>query len=137
MNWKLVFLLSLFGLAMAFATVFAIPGNIELLVWLPIFVVCAVIIAKRAPGKFFLHGFFVSLVNSVWVTSAHELFFDDYIARHAQEAEMTKGVPLAPRLLMVIMGPLIGVVFGLVIGVLSIIATKIFKKPAPVAPAAA
>ena len=47
MNWKLIFGLSLFGLAMAFATVFVIPSNVEPLFWLAIFIVCAVVIAKR------------------------------------------------------------------------------------------
>jgi uncharacterized membrane protein len=36
MNWKLIFLLSLFGLAMAIATVFVIPSNIEPLFWRPV-----------------------------------------------------------------------------------------------------
>jgi len=47
MNWKLILQLSLFGLAMAFATVFVVPSNIEPLLWLPIFVICAYLIAKR------------------------------------------------------------------------------------------
>ena len=34
MKWKLIFLLSLFGLAMAFATVFWIPSMIEPVFWL-------------------------------------------------------------------------------------------------------
>ena len=35
-DWKLIFRLSLFGLAMAIATVFAIPSNIEPAFWLVI-----------------------------------------------------------------------------------------------------
>jgi hypothetical protein len=44
MNWKLVFQLSLFGLAMALGTVFFIPSSIEPLCWLIIFLVCAYIL---------------------------------------------------------------------------------------------
>ena len=57
MNWKLIFLLSLFGLAMAVGTVFVITSQIEPWCWLVIFIVCAWAIAAQAPGKFFLHGF--------------------------------------------------------------------------------
>src|SRR2546426_4238331 len=56
MDWLLILTLSLFGLAMAVATVFVIPSNIEPLFWLVIFIVCAYLIAKRAPGRPFLHG---------------------------------------------------------------------------------
>src|SRR5579885_1029798 len=88
MSWKLVFGLSLFGLAMGFATVFAIPSRTEPWVWLAIFFVCAFVIAKRAPGKHFLHGLCVSLVNSIWITGAHVLLFDKYRAGHPEEAAM-------------------------------------------------
>ncbi len=54
MNWKLILQLSLFGLAMAFATVFFIPSKVEPLVWLAIFIACAYVIATKAPGKSFL-----------------------------------------------------------------------------------
>src|SRR2546430_17102735 len=70
LDWRLILELSLFGLAMAVATVFVIPSSVEPIFWLAIFVVCAYLIAKRAPGKFFLHGFLVSLVNCFWITTA-------------------------------------------------------------------
>ena len=76
MDWKLIFQLSMFGLAIGIATVYVIPSSIEPIFWLIIFVICAVIIAKRRVGKPFLHGLLVSLVNSVWITAAHVLLFD-------------------------------------------------------------
>src|SRR4051812_14854732 len=86
MNWKLIFSLSLFGLAMAFATVYVIPSKIESFLWLPIFIVCAYFIAKYAPGKYFLHGFCVSLLNCVWITGVHVMLSDTYLANHTTEA---------------------------------------------------
>ena len=88
MDWKLIFQLSLFGLAMAFATVFLIPPNIEPAVWLVIFLICAYVITKRRPAGPFVHGVLLGLVNSVWITAAHILLFDRYIAGHPQEAAM-------------------------------------------------
>ena len=83
MNWKLVAQLSLFGLAMALATVFVVPSNVEPMLWLPIFVICAYLIAKHAPGKHFLHGLMLGIANSVWITGVHVLLFDAYLAHAA------------------------------------------------------
>lgn len=130
MNWKLIFGLSLFGLAMAIATVFVIPSNIEPIFWLVIFLICAYLIAKRHPAKAFLHGFCVSLVNSVWITSAHVILFDTYIAGHAREAEMASHMPFPARVMMLVTGPAIGIVSGLVLGFFSWVATKIVKLTA-------
>ena len=130
MNKKLIFQLSLFGLAMAFATVYFIPSDIEPFCWLAIFIVCAYLIAKNCTGKYFLTGLYVSLINAVWITSIHILLFDKYIANHPQEAEMMTKMPMpdSPRLMMLMTGPLVGIVSGLVLGLFAFIASKIMKK---------
>jgi uncharacterized membrane protein len=127
MNWKLIIQLSLFGLAMGVATVFLIPSNIEPLFWLAIFGLCAYIIAKRSAGRYFLHGLLVSMVNSIWITASHLLMFDRYIANHPQEAAMMTSMPLpdSPRLMMALMGPVVGVVSGLVLGLFAVVAAKL------------
>jgi len=130
MDWKLIVLLSGFGLMMAFATVFVIPSNMEPAYWLVIFLVCAYLIARRAPGRHFLHGLCVSLVNSVWITAAHVILFSQYMASHPQEAAMMKSMPVpeSPRLMMVLFGPIFGSIFGLILGLFAFLAGK-FVKP--------
>jgi uncharacterized membrane protein len=130
MNWKLIIQLSLFGLVMAIATVYIVPSNIEPLCWLAIFIVCAYIIAKNCSEKFFLNGFLVSLLNAFWITSAHILLFDTYIARHSQEAAMMTKMPMpdSPKLMMLITGPIIGIVSGLILGLFAFVASKIIKN---------
>src|SRR5262245_55489850 len=93
LNFKLIVQLSMFGLVMALATVFVVPPKIEPLFWLIIFVTCAVVIARSGVPKPFLHGFFVSLVNCVWITTAHIVFYETYLANHPDEAEMLKTMP--------------------------------------------
>jgi hypothetical protein len=129
LNWRLILALSLFGLGMAFATVWVIPSKIEPLFWLLIFAACAFLIARLAPRRHFLHGFLVSLVNSVWITSAHALFASAYLANHAQEAEMLKTMPMpdSPRLMMMMTGPVVGVASGLVLGGLAWLASRLVK----------
>ena len=129
MNWKLIFQLSLFGLAMGIATVFVIPSRIEPAFWLVIFLICAYLIAKRSLGNHFLHGLFIGLVNSIWITSAHVLFFDAYIARHAQEAAMMQNSPLSvsPKLMMTMVGPVVGLLSGVILGLFALVAGKLVK----------
>jgi len=132
MNWKLIFGLSLFGLAMAIATVFVIPSNVEPIFWLVILIVCAVIIARVQPTRHFLHGLLVGIVNSIWVTSAHILLFSTYIANHPKEAAMMKNMPMQPQMMMAVTGPIVGVVSGVILGLFAFIAGKLIR-PRPAA----
>ena len=129
MDWKLIFGLSLFGLAMGIGTVFVIPSNVEPIFWLLIFLICAFLIARKRPDRHFLHGLLVGIVNSVWVTGAHILFFSQYIANHPKEAAMMTTMPLPnhPRLMMACAGPIVGVISGLIIGLFAFVAGKIVK----------
>lgn len=130
MNWKLILQLSLFGLAMSVATVFWISSGIEPLFWLVIFIVCAYIIAKRCTTKHFLTGFLVGLANCVWVTSMHIIFYQTYLAHHPQEAEMMLKMPMpdSPRVMMLLTGPIVGIVSGVILGLFAIIAGKLIKR---------
>jgi len=129
MNWKLIGLLSLFGLAMGIATVFVIPSNIEPICWLVIFLFCAYVIAKNSPGRHFLHGLLLGLANSVWITAAHVLLFDQYPARHAPEAAMMTSMPLpaSPKVIMGVTGPIVGLISGVVLGLFAFVAGKLVK----------
>lgn len=130
LNWNLIFRLSLFGLAMAFATVYFIPSNIEPFCWLAIFIICAYLIAKNCTSKYFLHGLFVSLLNAVWITAAHILLFRTYMSNHPKEVAMMAKMPLpgSPRLMMLMTGLVVGLASGIVLGLFSLIASKIMKK---------
>lgn len=129
-NWRLVFALSMFGLAMALATIAVIPSQTEPIFWLVIFLVCAVVIGKQARGRSFLHGLLVGIVNSIWVTTAHIAFFRQYLAYHAREAAMMSSMPVPdhPRLMMLLVGPVVGVISGAIIGLLSFAAARMLNR---------
>lgn len=130
MNWPLIFRLSLFGVAMAIGTVFFIPSNVEPLFWLAIFIYCAYIIAQKAPGRYFLHGFLLSMVNSVWIVTAHVIFAETFMANRPEEAIMMNNLPMAdsPRLMMLLVGPVVGAIFGLILGAFCWIASRFVRK---------
>ena len=129
MDWKLVFGLSLFGLAMGITTVSVVPPSAEPILWLTIFLVCAFLIARKRSSGHFLHGFLVGVVNSVWVTAAHVLFFAKYLANHPKEASMMSSMPSpnSPRVMMALIGPVVGIFSGIVIGLLAWVAAKFIK----------
>jgi hypothetical protein len=130
MNWKLILQLSLFGLAMGIATVFVISSAVEPFCWLAVFLVSAYAIARGAPGRPFLHGVCVGLANSVWVTGAHILLVDQYLARHPREAAMMSSMPLptSPRLMMALTGPVVGLVSGIVLGVIAVVTIRLMRQ---------
>jgi hypothetical protein len=134
MRWTLIFLLSLFGLAMAAVTVGAIvPSNVAQVLWLPIFLISAYVIAVRAGGRFFTHGLAVGIANSFWMTVIHGLFVETFMANNPQETAMLASMPMPhrPRLMMALVGPLVGVVSGAIIGILAALAARLFGRPTP------
>ncbi|HLX90132.1 MAG TPA: hypothetical protein VKR32_00535 [Puia sp.] len=131
-NWTLIFQLSIFGLIMAAATISLIPQIAEPFIWLVIFLFVAYVIAKKATGKFFLHGLLVSLVNSIWITAAHVLFASSYLTNHPQMQEMMANFPdlmrQHQRISMAIMGPFLGAAFGLIQGLFAFVASRLVKR---------
>ncbi len=131
MNWRLIFLLSLFGLAMGLGTVFFISQRLEPWCWLVIFLFSAWVL--RDTARPFLNGLLVGVLNSVWITASHIIFVRTYLAMHAPEADMMQRLPpsVSPRLMMSITGPLVGIISGVIIGVLAFIAAKLVRKSGP------
>lgn len=127
-NWKIILQLSLFGLVMAFGTVSLIPQKVEPVFWLVIFIFCAIVIAKVCTSNYFLHGFLVSMVNSVWITFVHAIFLTTYLAHHPGMEKLPELVPTHPRYNMMIWGPVFGIMFGLILGLFALIAGKISQK---------
>jgi hypothetical protein len=130
MDRRLIFTLSLFGVAMAVAGVFGLTGRAEPIVWLLIFVIYAVVIARRAPGRFFLHAFAVSVLNGIWIAVIHAAFFPTFIANNPGMLEDYNRMPhpLPPRAMMFVMGPVIGAVSGLVAGLFAVFAGMVMKR---------
>jgi len=131
LNWRLIFLLSLFGLVMGIATVYWIPAGVELVIWFTIFDICAYLIVKRAQWKFFLHGFLLGLIDGVWITAIQILLVKPYLANHPEEAAMISTMPLAdsPRLVMLITGVIVALTTAVTLGIFSSVASKFVKKP--------
>ena len=135
MNWKLIFALSLFGVAMGIASLFGLTRHIEPLLWIVIFVFYAWWIAKHCSGKYFLHGFLVSVLNGVWISLIHAGFFSLYMSNNPEMVAGLQNLPrgVSPRVMMMVVGPIIGILTGVVAGLFAWVAAKLFNRKSAVA----
>lgn len=127
LNWKLIFSLSLFGVGMGVAGLFGFTRGVELALWMLIFVVYARVIVQSAPGRYFTHAWLVSVTNGVWVGLIHSIFFPVYM-RHNLDEMSSFASPLPLRSLLMIVGPILGALMGLIAGLFAFIAGKFMKK---------
>jgi hypothetical protein len=132
MNWKLIFLLSLFGVGLGIASVFTLTPVVEFVLWVVVTVVSAVLVARYASGKYFLHGFLVACLNTFWVTLAQTLLFYTYVSSHPEYLQMVATLPQAlaehPRRLIVYRSPVVAILSGLFVGLLSWVASKVLNR---------
>ena len=132
MNKKLIFLLSFFGISMAFISTYWITSTTaELAVWFVILLACAYFISRQCSEKFFLNGFVTGIVCSLFVTAAHIWLFDDYASHHLERMLLLGNMPLSPRTGMAAISPAFALASGLALGFISLIASKIVKSPVP------
>src|SRR5216117_2752181 len=84
MNVRLILTLSLFGLLVGIGSIVGlIPSGWELAVWAVIALISAGVLARQAPGKFFLHGFLTGFVAGAVSTLCQALFMNQYLAHNA------------------------------------------------------
>ena len=131
MNFGLIGLLSVFGLAMGAATLMgAIPRGFEGPLWLVIGILCAIWIARQLSGRLFLHGFLVGALNGALSPSIQVLFFPLYLKNNPYAAEAFRQLPggFSPRLFVLVSAPFIAILSGLVVGLLAWVAGKAMRR---------
>jgi hypothetical protein len=132
MNWRLILSLSLLGLVFGIASVFGFTSGREWLAWLCIGVFSGWKFARRSPEELFLHGFYLGILAGFLSSVIQALFVSAYLANNPRMVEALNALPqgLHPAAVVLIMGPIIGTVSGVVFGVISVILGKLVKpKP--------
>ncbi len=133
MNWKVIFTLSCFGILMGVASLFGLTHMpVEPILWFLIALFSAYWIAENTTAKPFIHGSIAGVLMGILNSIMQSAFFDLYLSNNPAAAEGFKQIPggISARLFPLITGPAIGVAYGLVVGLLSLLARKILKKPA-------
>lgn len=115
---------------MGFASVFGLTQQYEWLMWLLIGIFCAWVFARKVSDDFFLHGFYLGILDGIFNSVIESAFFSTYLANNPRMVEGLKDMPEAvpPALIILIMGPIVGALSGVVFGLLTVIASKIAKK---------
>jgi hypothetical protein len=130
MNWKLISLLSGFGVLMGVASVLGFTKGLEGLLWLVIAAVCVCLVAWRAPGRWFLHGFCVGLIGGAVAPVIQVLFFSSYMANNPDLATRFAEIPggMEARYFFLMLTPAIGLLSGLVLGFVCWLVAKLPGK---------
>ena len=130
MNWKLISLLAGFGVLMGVASVLGLTAGIEGALWAVIGLICVVVIAWRAPGHSFQHGFLVGLLAGTVASLLQFLFFPTYMSNNPDLATRFAQVPggLNARSFVLILAPVIGLVSGIVLGAVCWLVAMVIAK---------
>jgi hypothetical protein len=130
MNWRLIISLSLLGIVFGVASVFGFTSGLEWFTWLCIGVYSAWKFARRSRDELFLHGFYLGILAGCFSSIIQALFISSYLANNPRMVEALDALPhgLHPAAVVLIMGPIIGTVSGVVFGVLALIVGKLLRR---------
>ena len=127
MNWTIIVLLSSFGLVMGVLSIKGYTEKIEPFLWLFFGIITALVLSKNADNKTFLHALFIGLFWGVLNGIIQSAFFDQYISNNSNLQERFKqSTFIQPRYLVLVTGPVIGLITGLVLGGMAMLFKKIW-----------
>jgi len=130
MNWRLILSLSLLGIVLGIASVFGFTSEREWLAWLCIGLYAGWKFSRRSREELFLHGFYLGILAGCFSSVIQALFISTYLAHNPQMVEELDALPhgLHPAAVILIMGPFIGTVIGVVFGLLAVIVGKVLRR---------
>jgi hypothetical protein len=126
MNWKIIFLLSSFGVLMGISSVFGLLQDIEWILWILTGVVSAAIMGRFVKKRHFSHGFYLGLLNVLLATSIQVIFFKEFLSNNSRFAERLESISISmeERVFFLLLAPAVGILSGLVLGTMTFTAAK-------------
>jgi len=117
---------------MGILSLFGLTQGIELYLWIVIAFVAAYLFARKLTAKHFLTGLiaglFMGLINGLMQGG----FYDMYIANNPEVAQRLQEQPIpagmSPAFFILLTSPIVGLIYGLFVGLFSFVAAKILKK---------
>lgn len=127
MNWTVIFLLSSAGLIMGLLSINGFTQKIEPFLWLLFGVIAGLVLSRNIDHKTFLHALLTGLFWGVLNGIIQSAFFDQYLAHNPNLQERFKqSTFIRPRYFVLVTGPVIGLITGLVLGGLTLLLKKIW-----------
>ncbi|MCB0724938.1 MAG: hypothetical protein KDC73_09530 [Ignavibacteriae bacterium] len=133
MNWKSVLPLSLFGILMGVLNVFGVTSGLEWILWLVIALISALVIEKTSERLLVTQGFLVGFLDSLFNGLVTAIFWEKYLLNNPNVLERLSEMPenLAPEFFIIIASVLIGMVYGLFIGLVVFLTRKAKRRSKP------
>ncbi|MGH9787840.1 MAG: hypothetical protein ACRD4U_03945 [Candidatus Acidiferrales bacterium] len=130
MNWKLIVSLSGFGVVMGVLSVLGLSQGIEGWLWLALCIFCAGWMGTQLAERRFLHGFLTGLIGGAVAPVIQALFFSTYVANNPEFMQAAGQLPpgISPRIITVVAIPLGGLLSGVVLGLLTMLAGKVLYR---------
>lgn len=130
MNWKLILNCSPLAVLMGIASLFGFTRGIEWVLWLIIAIVVAFLVARRTPSHLLPTGLMIGLTMGIINAIIQTAFFSAYLESNPDAAEQFAQAPggLDGRIIVMVSGPFIGLLYGLVLGLFCFIAGRIVQR---------
>ena len=130
MKWTTILLLTLIGAVMGGVSLFGYTQRIELILWTIIALATAFFIARTTSHNIFVHGFLAGLGMGILNAAVQSVGFSIYAQYNEFAAAEIKNFSsgMSPRIFIMLSSLFIGGIYGLVIGALSLAASK-FHHP--------
>lgn len=127
MNWTLLILFSLFGGIMAILSIKGYTQKIEPVLWLLFSVIVALVLAKNVEIQTFIHALVIGLSWGILNGIIQSAFFDQYLANNPRLVEsFKKSTFINGKYLVLITGPMMGLLIGAVMGGMALLMRRIF-----------
>lgn len=129
MYWKTIFFLSFFAILMGFLSVFGVIPDFEWLMWLVIAIVSGYVLNEQTKKLLFTHAVVTGIIMGVFNAVIQSVLFDTYLLTDPRIEGLSQWpTTIEPQYFLLMAGPFIGIVYGLVIGLFALIFNKISKS---------
>lgn len=127
MDWKVIIILSAIGLIMGLLSVKGFTQKLEPFLWLLFGIATSLVLSKNVDNKTFLHGLLIGLAWGIINGLTQSVFFDTYLSNNLQlQQNFSKTIFMQPKYFVLVTGPIIGLITGLVLGGLSLLLKKMW-----------
>ena len=129
MSLRLVFICLFVGTVSGLLTVFIIPAEFEILIWITIIVLIALYSVKSFGTQLFKKTFFNASLTGVVITSIHLIFLNDYLVSHLDEQELLDSFGIhSDRIGLLMIAPIYWILLGLLTGSLALLLQRFGKR---------
>lgn len=115
------------GLAHGVASLFGLVQGLEVIIWLAIAAIAALWIGLGNFERRFVPGILAGIAVAVATGLVQGIFISKYLASNEVYAEAASALPISPGLYTLLMSPVLGTIYGLVIGAVAWVLGKIRK----------